>query len=111
LWCVLTISRGEPSFTAQVVAAVAELDRAMIVQRTNDGLDAARANGVRLSRERKTPDEAIRIAADLREHGASLQAIADRLNARGIKTATGRAWTFSSVRRALAYADRLEPIA
>lgn len=40
------------NFTLQVLGAVAELERSMIIERTSAGLAAARARGVRLGRER-----------------------------------------------------------
>jgi DNA invertase Pin-like site-specific DNA recombinase len=96
------------AFTAQVIAAVAELEREMISARTKDALAVVRSKGVRLGRPRETADETVRLAAGYREAGMTLQGIAARLNADGVPTATGRPWTFSAVRRALSYADRIE---
>lgn len=110
-WCLvlleLALDTSEPmgKFTANVVAAVAELEREIICRRTKDGLAAAKAKGVRLGRPRTMPLEAIRRAAELRAQGETLEGIAYRMNEEGLRTATGKRWAFYSVRTALAYAN------
>lgn len=75
--------------------------RAELSRRTRDGLEAAKARGVRLGRPSRV-SEAWRIAKQLREAGFTLQAIANELTARGIRTATGKAvWSTSSVQSLL----------
>lgn len=98
-------------FTAQVIAAVAELESAMVSARTKDALAVVRSKGVRLGAPRQTPDDTIRLVADYRESGKTLQGIADRLNADRVPTAKGGTWTFSAVRRALLHAERIEDAA
>ncbi len=68
---------GKMVFT--VLGAVAELERALIVERVKAGLRNARAKGKRLGRPRKVVD-ATRIAA-LRAQGLSWAKIAERLRA------------------------------
>ena len=82
------------SMVASVVAAIAEYERDLIRQRTRDALAAARprlaAQGRQLGRRSTVPAELVeRIAA---EHaaGASLRAIAARLNAEGVPTGQPR---------------------
>src|SRR5262249_52750378 len=87
---------------AQISGAFAELERALIAQRTRDALAAKRAKGARLGRPRSMdPATSARIQS-LRDGGATLTAIADELNAEGVPTARGgRCWYPATVRTAL----------
>jgi DNA invertase Pin-like site-specific DNA recombinase len=89
-------------FTLTALAAVAQLERDLIAQRTRDALAAKRAAGVRLGRPVAVPAEvAERIAAD-RAAGHTLQRIADALTAEDVPTAQGGArWYPSTVRSVL----------
>lgn len=113
-------------FMLHLYAALAEKERSLISARTRDALRAARDRGVALGGWRGGPvvdqqlgTAAARRAADefaralapivlpLREDGMSLRDVAAALQAKGIKTARGRAvWTASGVRNLL---DRLDP--
>jgi DNA invertase Pin-like site-specific DNA recombinase len=96
--------------TIPVLAAVAEREREMIAQRTKGGLRAAKARGVVLGGP-KLPEinaaaqkAAAGFADDLREVFAgladhSMQAAADALNERGIRTASGGKWHAMTVHR------------
>jgi DNA invertase Pin-like site-specific DNA recombinase len=84
------------------MANVAELERALISQRTKDALAVVRKRGKRLGRPVQLA-QAVRerIVAE-RAEGASLQAIADRLTAEGVPTAQGGVrWYPSTVRKVL----------
>ena len=89
-------------FTAQIIAAVAELERKMIGQRTREGLERVRAKGVRLGGP-VAIDEALadRIRA-MRKTGATLEGICEVLNVAGVPTPRGGAeWRPSSIVRVL----------
>ena len=77
-------------FTAQIIAAVAELERKMIGQRTREGLERVRAKGVRLGGP-VAIDEALadRIRA-MRKTGATLEGICEGTQRGGRADATWR---------------------
>jgi DNA invertase Pin-like site-specific DNA recombinase len=93
----MTTSGG--GLITNVMASVAEWERKVISERTKAALAVRRAQGVRLGRPRVL-DPAIseRIRAE-RASGGTLQAIADGLNADGITTPTGKAWSPALVRK------------
>ncbi len=59
-------------------AALAEFIRELIVQGTNEGLDAARARGARLGRPLAMTEEQVRHARDLRAMTGSISKSCDR---------------------------------
>ena len=93
-------------------AALAELERDTIVQRTTDGRnERGRKDGERGGRVpdgyTRTPEgimivaeraDIVRKIFDLRDQGLALRAIADQLNSDGYTTARGHKWHASSVR-------------
>jgi DNA invertase Pin-like site-specific DNA recombinase len=103
-------------FMIHIYAALAEKERALISQRTSAALKAAKARGVRLGNPRikkaqvagtaSVKAEANRFAANVmpvireaQKAGAStLRAIAEILNARGVRTARGGKWAATQVR-------------
>jgi DNA invertase Pin-like site-specific DNA recombinase len=87
---------------ASIIATFAQLERAMIGERTRDGLAVKRSEGVKLGRPKALPDDVRnRIAAE-RAAGRTLRQIAEALNADGVATGHGgKAWYASSVRAAL----------
>jgi DNA invertase Pin-like site-specific DNA recombinase len=95
-------------FLLHIYAALAEKERALISRRTKDALAAAKARGVIIGGMRdkslELQAEALERAEALREvfaelAGLSHRAVAKELNARGIPTATGKAWTAVQVTR------------
>ena len=95
-------------FLLHIYAALAEKERALISRRTKDALAAAKARGVvigglrdkgrELQAEAEARAEALRpVFAELAS--LSHRAAANALNERGIKTATGKAWTAMQVIR------------
>lgn len=111
----LDTSTPQGRFVLTMFAAIAELERDTIVERTRAGLDArAKIDGERGGR---LPDgymrsgDAIEIVPerasivrqifDMRDQGLTLRAIADKLNSGGIRTARGHTWHASSVREVL----------
>jgi DNA invertase Pin-like site-specific DNA recombinase len=110
-------------FVLHLYAALAEKERALISQRTKAALKAAKARGVRLGNPQiakaqavgnaRVKAEADRFAANAlpvireaqRAGATSLRAIAQALNARGIATARGGAWTGVQVRLILRRMD------
>lgn len=107
-WQLVALDMGVDTTTpagrlmVNVAASFAEYEREMISQRTKDALAQAKQRGVVLGGPRKTPVEVVaRIQA---EHaaGASLGAIARRLNDNATPTATGSGrWYPSTVRSLL----------
>jgi len=106
--------------TVHVLAAVAEQAAQMISAHTKSALDAARVRGVRLGSPQNLTDEArakghaanlhaaIRgsmqaacMAQELRRNGASLRAIAEKLNTNGFTTRTGKPFQAMQVKRML----------
>jgi len=89
-------------FTAQIIAAVAELERELIGQRTREGLEAKRAAGVRLGRPPAIPQALAERIRGMRAGGMTLEAIAATLNTEGVATPRGGAeWRPSSIVRVL----------
>lgn len=85
-------------FLTTVMAGAAELERDLIRSRTKDALAAKKAAGVRLGRPVTLPEQTRERIGRERAAGATLQTIADRLNAEEIPTARGgAAWRPSSV--------------
>jgi DNA invertase Pin-like site-specific DNA recombinase len=104
-WAILACDLGVDMTTptggllANVTASVAEWERRIIGARTREALAARKAAGVRLGRPRQVEAAlGVRVRAE-RASGATLQAIADGLNAEGITTPTGRSWSPALVRR------------
>jgi DNA invertase Pin-like site-specific DNA recombinase len=88
-----------------VFSAVSEWERDVIGQRTREGLAVLREQHRPISRAAVAdhPKLAKRIRA-MRDKGATYQAIADALNADGVKTLrTAERWTVSGVRGAAGY--------
>jgi DNA invertase Pin-like site-specific DNA recombinase len=67
-------------FTFQLFAALAELERGVIIERTMAGLAAARARGRIGGRPRALNDKKVARAIELMENGATLRSAARQLN-------------------------------
>lgn len=131
-FCDIPASKGATgAFLLGIMAEVAQLEAGLIGERTKAALAASKERGTRLGGDRgfrHSPSDARRYGAagglKLAEHadmaarsvasliaeikaeapGASLNAIAAELNARGAKSARGGSWTATAVKRALARA-------
>lgn len=111
-WAVVALDLGVDTTTpsgemlCHVLASFAQFERRLIGQRTKDALAVKRSEGVRLGRPRETPDEVVQRILSERESGATLQAIADRLNADSVPTVRGgRCWWPTAVRAVLRSRD------
>lgn len=103
----LGLDMGTPMgrFVAQVMAAVAELEREMIGQRISDALRAKQARGEHVGAPRlATPDQVERVRR-MRLLGWPHARIARRLNELGVATPSGNGrWHASTVARVASYA-------
>ncbi len=104
-WGIVALDLGVDMTTptggllANVTASVAEWERRIISLRTSEALAQRKAAGVRLGRPRSLdPVIADRIRSR-RAKGATLQGIADELNADAIATPSGRVWSPALVRK------------
>lgn len=89
-------------FTAGILAQVAELERAMISQRTKDARARAKARGTRLGRPSALDSDVAERIESMRATGLTLGAIAEALNGEGVPTPTRRGrWWPASVSQAL----------
>lgn len=95
----MTTPAGE--LVANITSSVAPWERRIIASRTSDAMQAMKARGVRLGRPVELPAELRQRIAAEREAGATLRAIADRLNAEGIPTARDGSWHASTVKAVL----------
>ncbi len=90
------IDTTDPSgrFSAHVMIAAAEFERALISARTKEGMQQRKAEGAVFG---KVVDPAFiptyQRVLDLHRAGSSMNAIARQLTAEGVPTATGRACT------------------
>lgn len=87
---------------AQMAMVFAQLERELIGQRTSEGLQALKRQGVRLGRPRQYEADLVALVADLsQEQGLSHRAIAQHLTDAGTPTVGGGPWRHSTVRRIL----------
>jgi DNA invertase Pin-like site-specific DNA recombinase len=104
-WCIRTADRlvdtcsGDGEMLAAVAGLVASQERKLIAARTRDALQAKKARGERLGPPIRTPEATRQRVRALLAAGATMQATAARLNAEGLTTATGKAWTWQNVQR------------
>ncbi|WP_343577538.1 recombinase family protein [Mycobacterium sp.] len=76
-------------FTTQIMGGVAELERALISDRTKAALAVRKAQGVKLGRASGLSEDVVARIVSEKASGASLRAIADGLNRDGIPTSRG----------------------
>ena len=87
---------------AQIVASVAEFERARISERCRDAAKAKRARGERVGGVGVTALSTVQAVVSMRQDGLALSAIASELNAQGVATARGgKSWYASSVKALL----------
>ena len=83
---------------ANILISVAEWERDVIASRTKVALEAKRAAGGRLGREREIPVEVERRITRMRKRGMSFQAIAAKLTEDRVPTPGGQdAWSWRTV--------------
>lgn len=94
---------------AQVLAVFAELERRLIGERTKAALAVKRAQGVRLGREPRLPDEVRGLIWSRHREGAGWSQIARELNAAGVPTAQGgMQWHPATVRYVVVGDERVK---
>ena len=90
------------AFIRQVLAAVQELDRAMIVSKLKGARQRKRATGVKVE-GRKSYSEAVPSTVErakaLKAEGLTLRQVADRLASEGHQTSAGTPYQFTAVGR------------
>jgi DNA invertase Pin-like site-specific DNA recombinase len=86
-------------FLFHILAAVAQLEREMISDRTKAGMDAARRSGVLLGRPVAIPLDVENTIVALRRDGTSYPKICQALTVAGIEPPTGYRWHSSTVAR------------
>jgi DNA invertase Pin-like site-specific DNA recombinase len=87
-------------FSAHVMAAAAEFERALISARTREGMAQKKAEGQTFGRE--VAAEFLPVYArviKMHAAGQSMNSIAAQLTAEGVKTARGGSWAAATVRR------------
>jgi DNA invertase Pin-like site-specific DNA recombinase len=117
-WRLVILANGDVDMTtaqgellANVLGAVARMERRLISDRTREGLAHARLHGTKrgtpIGRPAVLPDKDRARIVSLRHEGLSWPAIARKLNDAKIKTAHGGAkWYPSTARAAFLYATR-----
>jgi DNA invertase Pin-like site-specific DNA recombinase len=97
-WTTSTVGRCQVT----VLAAVAEMERGFISDRTKVALAAKKARGARLGRPVTLGSNTRNLVVALRAAGLSLPVIATQLNSEGVATARGGKWHPSNVAAVLA---------
>ena len=95
------LSTDSGEMVAGMLAVVAQYERRLIGSRTRHAMAAARARGIRLGRPVEHSPTVRALVVEMRESGATLQQIADRLTDDGAATPRGGRWHPSTVRTIL----------
>ncbi len=105
-WSVIALDLGVDTstatgrFMASIIAAVAELERTMIGERTSAAMKVRKAQGVHCGRPRRIPENVVEWVRECRANGWTYRAIARFLDERQMPTASGGAsWATSTLRR------------
>ena len=96
----LATEAGESTMT--MLASVAQYERRLIGSRVREAMAAAKARGVRLGRPVEHSPTVRDLVVSMRESGATLQQIADRLTDDGVATPRGGLWHPATIKRILA---------
>jgi DNA invertase Pin-like site-specific DNA recombinase len=104
-WNIVSVDLGVDLRTtngrliASIMATIAEWERETIAQRTREGLEAKREQGVRLGRPREADDELLRTVIEMWLDCRNYSAAARQLNEAGLAaTRGGRLWYPATVR-------------
>jgi DNA invertase Pin-like site-specific DNA recombinase len=107
-WALVILDLGVDTTTpsgemiANVMATFAQFERRLIGQRTKDALAVKKRQGVRLGRPPSLSADVVKRIRRERKAGKTLRAIADGLNADGVKRAhSGAKWHASTVKAVL----------
>lgn len=95
----LDTSTPNGRFTAHVLAAVAQLERDLISQRTRESLAVVKSRGVQLGHPSTVTAKTSAKIVTLRDSGLGWRQIASKLDALGVAAPSGSAWSFSTVRQ------------
>jgi len=105
-WCIRTADNVVDTCTesgrmmAAVAGLFAEQERRLISARTRAAKQVQKAQGVRLGAKTiKTPEATRQRLRALRAEGLTMKQTAERLNAEGRLTATGKPWIWQNVQR------------
>jgi DNA invertase Pin-like site-specific DNA recombinase len=88
-------------FTANIFAAVAELERELISQRTKEALAVLKQKGIKLGSPKQIPDNVEHRIISERASGFTLREIAEGLEMDQVPTVKGGRWEVSSIQRVL----------
>lgn len=95
----LDTSTPNGRFTAHVLAAVAQLERDLIGQRTREALAVVKSRGVQLGHPSKVSESAIAEVLRLRGTGLGWRRVASALNVAGVLGPTGGSWNATAANR------------